>query len=52
MLALVLFSVQSYSHSAYLDYGGTIFYLVPVCRKVGLAGSTLAPPSLPTLVMM
>jgi len=34
--------VQSYSHLAYLDYGGALFYPDPVCRpapKVGLDGS-------------
>jgi len=33
------FFVQSYSHLAYLDYGGALFYPDPVCRparKVGL----------------
>ena len=43
---VVLFFVQPYSHSAYIDYGGTLFYPVPVCRpgtKVGLDGSTPAP---------
>ena len=44
------FFVQSYSHSAYIDYGGTLFYPVPVCRpgpKVGLDGRTTAH-TLPT----
>jgi len=42
------FFFQSYSHLAYLDYGGALFYPDPVRRpapKVGLDGSTLAPPS-------
>ena len=37
-------------HHTYIDYGGTLFYLVPVCRpgpKIGLDGSTPAPPPPP-----
>ena len=49
MFVFLSFLVQSiYSHLAmYLDYGGALFYPDPVCRpaaKVGLDGSTLAPP--------
>jgi len=38
LLRVFFFFVQSYSHSAYIDYDGTPFYPVPVCRpgpKVG-----------------
>jgi len=41
------FSIYSYSHSAYLDNGGTPF---PVCRpapKVGLSSSNPASPPPP-----
>ena len=38
--SILFFFVPSYSQPAYIDYGGTQFYPVPVCPKVGLDGTT------------
>ena len=48
-LLVLFFWVQSYLHSAYIDYGGTLFYQPVPARR---SGSMAAPLALPPLLVV